>query len=158
MQNSQSAIRLRTNNILDIIMAASIVTKFVTSFITSSNVANSTQSNFGAHEVSRSGVTEQEEGGVHVLEFHIPSMDSPMAIAIVGIVAMTMLLALVIISKCVRKCLCPCSDLRIHRAKKQPAAEAIEMPEIICPAPPTDERTQYKGNGSPPQYNEVTRV
>lgn len=133
-------------------------TKIVAGLFNSNAVTNSTQTNMGAHEVSRSAVTEQEEGGVHVLEFHIPTMDSPMAVAVVAIAAVALVLVTFLTLKCVRRCLCPCSGMCARR-KKHSDAEAFEMENIIPVPDPTapeiDADKCVKDNGSPPAYATV---
>ena len=87
--------------------------------------------NFGAHEVARGRVTYQEEGGVHLLEFHIPTTGTTpvlicLAVAMVFLILVTALCLKTCRAFCraMARCICPCSSW----CRRTPEEVKIEEP------------------------------
>ena len=72
--------------------------------------------NFGAHEVAHGKVTYQEEGGIHLLEFHVPTTGTtPVLISLAVAAIFLILITALCLKTCgafcraTTRCICPCS-------------------------------------------------
>ena len=87
------------------------------------NVSAPNSTNFGAHEVAKAKVSLQEEGGVHIFEFHIPTDRAGAALLALAVVAIIVIGIMLICCWCGIRCtnvcciyICPCATLcRRHK-------------------------------------------
>ena len=106
----------------------------ITSSLVRLNYASAPNStNFGAHEVAKAKVSLQEEGGVHIFEFHIPTDGAGAALLALAAVAVIAIAIVMICCWCGVKCtqvccnfICPCAAL-CRRQKTNIVEENAEV-------------------------------
>ena len=100
-----------------LIMSLGGILSTITSSLVRLNYASAPNStNFGAHEVAKAKVSLQEEGGVHIFEFHIPTDGAGAALLALAAVAVIVIAIIAICCWCGVKCtqvccnyICPCA-------------------------------------------------
>lgn len=107
---------------------ANFLSTVTTSLIKTELVHANNSTNYGAHEVSNSGVTLQEEGGVHIFEIHLPSIGMEATIAVLATLAAVGFALLLACCCATRACLHACCP-RICCCRMSEPQPAIHQPE-----------------------------